>query len=63
VVPPASLDPRTGKLGALWILMSSSPAFFSQPAIAERVAHSPPADDDKVLLWTDDHSSILPILH
>jgi len=62
LVPAANLDPSTGKLGAVWMLLSASDAFFRTPIIAQSIARPTQQDEGKSLLWTDDHSSILPIL-
>jgi hypothetical protein len=59
--PP--LDPRSGKLGSLWMLLSASPAFLKRPAVAALTSTPAAYFDRKPLLWTDDHSSILSLLH
>jgi hypothetical protein len=61
VVPPKPLDPREGKLPSLWILLSASHDFCDHPAIANLLRGFRPPQ--KPILWTDDYSSILPILH
>jgi hypothetical protein len=50
-----------GEFTATWMLLTNSPSFFSQPEVASRVRQ--PAEDLKVHLWTDDYSSLLPLLH
>jgi len=50
-----------GEFGATWMLLSDNPAFFSQPEVAGRV--HPPALKPGLRLWTDDYSSLLPVLH
>jgi hypothetical protein len=48
------------EFGSTWILLSDDPAFFTVPEVA---AHSHPATIKPGLrLWTDDYSSLLPIL-
>jgi hypothetical protein len=42
------------------MLLTDNPSFFTQPDVASRVRH--PADNSKVHLWTDDYSSLLPLL-
>ena len=54
-----SSEPR-GEFKAEWVLMTANPAFFTQPELigfADRVAVKP-----GLRLWTDDYSSLLPIL-
>ena len=63
LVPTAPLNPATGRLSSLWMLLSAGDAFLSRPAVAGFLSRSLRSDDGKRLLWTDDHSSILPILH
>ena len=46
---------------ATWILLSDNSAFFAQPEIAH-VSH-PPAQLPGLRPWTDDFSSLLPVLH
>ena len=50
-----------GEFTATWILVSDNGAFFAQPEVS-RVARRP---EDKAGLrpWTDDFSSLLPVLH
>jgi len=62
LVPPVPLDPATGKLSSIWMLLSASDAFLSRPVVAGFLSRSLQLDDGNRLLWTDDHSSILPIL-
>jgi hypothetical protein len=51
---------RSGAFGSTWILLSNDPAFFAMPEVA---VHSRPAEPRPGLrLWTDDYSSLLPIL-
>jgi hypothetical protein len=52
-------DPR-GEFTATWILATENPAFFSQPEVAPHLRQ--PAENHRVRLWTDDYSSLLPIL-
>jgi hypothetical protein len=63
LVPPKRLDPRTGKLASVWMLLSANPQFFLSPEVAELVRVSAQVEPRKPILWTDDYSSILPILH
>jgi hypothetical protein len=53
-------DDSLGAYRATWILLSSNAAFFDQPEVAA-VAGTVPTDS-RLRVWTDDYSSILPIL-
>jgi hypothetical protein len=61
LVPPKLLDPRLGKLASVWMLVSANKQFFERPAVAELMRAT--GSQRNPLLWTDDRSSILPILH
>jgi hypothetical protein len=50
-----------GEFTADWMLLTESPDFFSQPEVASRVR--PPVENPKLRLWTDDYSSLLPLIH
>jgi hypothetical protein len=50
-----------GEFSATWMLLSEDPAFFNQPEVFNQ-SHQP-RENPKVHLWTDDYSSLLPILH
>jgi hypothetical protein len=54
-------NPDTGAFSSTWMLLSADPAFFRIPEVFNR-AHRP-EENTKVRLWTDDYSSLLPILH
>lgn len=50
-----------GEFGASWLLLTDNPAFFAQPGV---VGHGHPAAVQPGLrLWTDDYSSLLPVLY
>jgi protein-L-isoaspartate O-methyltransferase len=51
---------QRGEFTAIWMLVTASPAFFHLPAVAPHV-HNPTLDP-RVRLWTDDYSSLLPLL-
>jgi spermidine synthase len=54
-----SSEPR-GEFRAEWVLMTANPTFFAQPELtgfADRISIKP-----GLRLWTDDYSSLLPIL-
>ncbi|NYF91642.1 fused MFS/spermidine synthase [Tunturiibacter empetritectus] len=53
-------DDSLGAYRATWILLTSSPTFFDQPEIASAASAVP--IDARLRVWTDDYSSILPIL-
>ena len=51
---------NTGAFSSTWMLVSASPSFFSTPEVFNE-AH--PAElNPKVRAWTDDYSSLLPVL-
>jgi spermidine synthase len=50
-----------GEFSATWILVSSNAAFFNQPEVASKAHRAAPRPG--LRLWTDDYSSLLPILH
>jgi hypothetical protein len=43
------------------MLMTNSPTFFRTPEVFNHAAK--PRADLRVRLWTDDYSSLLPLLH
>ncbi|HEY1902486.1 MAG TPA: fused MFS/spermidine synthase [Terracidiphilus sp.] len=49
-----------GEFTATWMLLTETPNFFTQPEVANRVRQ--PSEDSRVHLWTDDYSSLLPLL-
>jgi len=49
-----------GEFTANWMLVTDNPSFFTQPELAAKVRQ--PAEDPKARLWTDDYSSLLPLL-
>jgi spermidine synthase len=51
---------QRGEFTATWMLLTANPSFFTQPDVASRVRQ--PADSPKVQMWTDDYSSLLPLL-
>jgi spermidine synthase len=51
---------QRGEFTATWMLLTDNPNFLSQPEVASRVRQ--PMEDSKVHLWTDDYSSLLPLL-
>jgi hypothetical protein len=56
----ASPDAARGAFRSTWILLTGSPTFFTQPEIAAAVHPVPAIPGLKP--WTDDYSSLLPIL-
>jgi hypothetical protein len=53
-------DAKRGAFHSTWVLLTASPTFFAQPEI---VAATQPMPTQRGLrLWTDDYSSLLPIL-
>jgi hypothetical protein len=61
LVPPKLLDPRLGRLASVWMLVSANRDFFNRPGVSGLTRSSPASA--RSLLWTDDYSSILSILH
>jgi hypothetical protein len=49
-----------GEFSANWVLVSGNAAFFAQPQVA--AAARPPVLKPGLRLWTDDYSSLLPLL-
>jgi SAM-dependent methyltransferase len=49
-----------GEFSSYWVLLSDNPAFFAQPEVA--AAAKPPVYKPGLRLWTDDYSSLLPLL-
>ena len=58
-VTSAANDER-GEFTATWMLLTDSPNFFAQPQVA--AAARVPVADNKARLWTDDYSSLLPLI-
>jgi len=52
-------QPR-GEFTATWMLATDNAGFFAQPEVASKVRQ--PAEDSKIPLWTDDYSSLLPLI-
>jgi spermidine synthase len=51
---------KRGEFTATWMLLTENAAFFTQPEVASSVRQ--PAENANVRLWTDDYSSLLPLL-
>jgi spermidine synthase len=49
-----------GEFSATWVLLTNSPAFFQQPEVFNQAKQ--PAENPNVHVWTDDYSSLLPVL-
>jgi spermidine synthase len=56
----AAGDDATGSYRSTWVLLSNSPALFNQPDVAAAATEAPTIPHLRV--WTDDYSSLLPIL-
>jgi spermidine synthase len=50
-----------GEFTATWMLVTNNSSFFAQPEVAIRARK--PVDASRIKVWTDDYSSLLPILH
>ncbi|MGA8531662.1 MAG: fused MFS/spermidine synthase [Acidobacteriaceae bacterium] len=53
-------DPSRGEYRATWVLVTNNAAFLAQPMVAAMARPIPPRPGLRV--WTDDYSSLLPIL-
>jgi len=53
-------NPDTGAFSSTWILVSADPGFFLKPEVFNN-SHAPD-HNPKARLWTDDYSSLLPLL-
>ncbi len=53
-------DQYTGAYAADWVLLSNDPEFFSQPKVSEAAA--PIERRPELRFWTDDYSSLWPVL-
>jgi spermidine synthase len=49
-----------GEFSATWMLLTNSPTFFHEPEVFNHA--SKPTLNPRVRVWTDDYSSLLPIL-
>jgi spermidine synthase len=56
----AAGDDATGSYRSTWVLLSDSTALFNQPDVAAAATEAPTIPHLRV--WTDDYSSLLPIL-
>jgi len=54
-------NPARGEFTASWVLATGNDAFFAIPAVQSAARN--PRFDPLVHLWTDDYSSLVPLLH
>lgn len=54
-------DDAIGENSATWMLLTSNPEFFNLPAVAGHARM--PAELQGLRVWTDDYSSLLPLIH
>ncbi len=54
------INEERGEFSATWMLATENAAFFDQPEVFNRTHR--PDEKPKLRLWTDDYSSLLPIL-
>ena len=54
-------DDKTDEFTATWMLLSDNADFFSQPEVARKARQ--PTEIPGLRPWTDDFSSLLPVLH
>jgi hypothetical protein len=52
---------KRGEFTATWMLLSDNADFFAQPEVARSARK--PQEIPGLRLWTDDFSSLLPVLH
>ncbi len=52
---------ETNEFSATWMLLADNAEFFSLPAVADH--GRAPVENRSVHLWTDDYSSLLPLIH
>ena len=53
-------DDQRGEFTATWMLVTDNPQFFALPGVETQVQK--PVEKPGMQLWTDDYSSLLPIL-
>jgi hypothetical protein len=53
-------DESTGAYRSTWVLLTNSPTFFDRPEVAPAATETPTTP--RLRPWTDDYSSLLPIL-
>jgi hypothetical protein len=53
-------DESTGAYRSTWVLLTNSPTFFDRPEVATAATQTPTTP--RLRPWTDDYSSLLPIL-
>jgi spermidine synthase len=63
LLPPRRVDPREGKLASMWMVLTANREFLNHPEVADLIRSTAFVSSRRPLLWTDDYSSILPILH
>jgi protein-L-isoaspartate O-methyltransferase len=61
--PATQTDVQSAKLPSVWMLLTANPALLRRPEILEVQGRAARMERRPPILWTDDHSSILPILH
>jgi spermidine synthase len=54
------INEERGEFSATWMLVTDNDGFFLEPGVAGRVRKA--RGSEKVRLWTDDYSSLLPVL-
>ncbi len=54
-------DASRGEFSSTWMLVSSDPAFFRTPEIFNNASRA--EEKPGLRVWTDDYSSLLPVLH
>jgi spermidine synthase len=54
-------DPATGGMTSIWVLLSQNEA-LTQDELLQKISKRPPVSPKPPVLWTDDFSTLLPIL-
>jgi predicted O-methyltransferase YrrM len=54
------VNEERGEFSATWMLLTNSPTFFQQPDVFNQAKE--PSEKPGVHVWTDDYSSLLPVL-
>ncbi len=63
LAPPRYVDPCDGNLASAWMILTANREFLDQPEVAALRRSTFFVSSRRPILWTDDYSSILPILH
>jgi hypothetical protein len=56
----STANEERGEFNATWMLVANNASFFAKPEVASQIRT--PAENARVHLWTDDYSSLLPLI-